>query len=839
MPNPKAQVFWYDGDQEVDFSNSAVLTMQQSDLTEDLSFDVTSLDTRFNLLRVDPVDQGGFIKLERIQILDDQGQAIWALSGAGDIAKAASLVNMSFAESDSDGLFMALNDDPQLLFDLSAIDNMANASRLILRLSYQRGADYKLAMQQLGQDTLLQKQFIHDQRNELEALKARYSELNDNFMFLKEVSEKQHKSIEVLGEKVTIAHKHIREKQETIDAQNEMMMRTPSTRIKLFLARIFGKQEQASDAEELEQAVVEQAAMPDRLGQTNEDYALWIEQHKLTDQDIERIAQEIEAMPVQPVFSIVVPVYNIDEEYLMLAINSVRNQLYPYWELCLVDDASPDYHIRPLLKRLAALDERIVVRLNKDNQGIAGASNDAVKLTSGDFVGLLDHDDELSIDALYENAKVINRRPDVGFIYSDEDKVTMDERRVDPFFKPDYSPDLLDSQNYICHFSVISQSVIKQIDGFRLGFDGSQDHDIIIRAIQYAKHVEHIPKVLYHWRKVPGSTADVYDAKSYAWEAGRKAVEARFRSNGEVGEVVLGPLQGTFQVKRDIIGDPKVSIIIPFKDKPELLRACVDSIFEKSSYTNFEIIGVSNNSEEESTRQLMAEFSDQHDNIRFVEKNQPFNFSQLCNYGVLQSSGEFVLLLNNDIEVISEDWLERLIEHAQRKDVGAVGGKLFFPDGRVQHAGVVAGMHGAAGHSHLFFSSTDIGYYGSLMVTRNVSAVTGAMLMVSRAKFDQVGGLDEANLAIAYNDVDLCLKLLDAGLRNIFTPFCQATHHESASRGYEHEDPIRRARFEKERTFFLNKWQAFLDKGDPCFNPNFDLAHHDFKIKIEDKAKLE
>jgi len=492
-----------------------------------------------------------------------------------------------------------------------------------------------------------------------------------------------------------------------------------------------------------------------------------------------------------------------------------------------------------LLKRLAALDERIVVRLNKDNQGIAGASNDAVKLTSGDFVGLLDHDDELSIDALYENAKVINRRPDVGFIYSDEDKVTMDERRVDPFFKPDYSPDLLDSQNYICHFSVISQSVIKQIDGFRLGFDGSQDHDIIIRAIQYAKHVEHIPKVLYHWRKVPGSTADVYDAKSYAWEAGRKAVEARFRSNGEVGEVVLGPLQGTFQVKRDIIGDPKVSIIIPFKDKPELLRACVDSIFEKSSYTNFEIIGVSNNSEEESTRQLMAEFSDQHDNIRFVEKNQPFNFSQLCNYGVLQSSGEFVLLLNNDIEVISEDWLERLIEHAQRKDVGAVGGKLFFPDGRVQHAGVVAGMHGAAGHSHLFFSSTDIGYYGSLMVTRNVSAVTGAMLMVSRAKFDQVGGLDEANLAIAYNDVDLCLKLLDAGLRNIFTPFCQATHHESASRGYEHEDPIRRARFEKERTFFLNKWQAFLDKGDPCFNPNFDLAHHDFKIKIEDKAKLE
>jgi GT2 family glycosyltransferase len=413
----------------------------------------------------------------------------------------------------------------------------------------------------------------------------------------------------------------------------------------------------------------------------------------------------------------------------------------------------------------------------------------------------------------------------------------MDGRRVDPFFKPDYSPDLLDSQNYICHFSVISQKVLSKVGGFRLGFDGSQDHDIIIRSINESEKVVHIPKVLYHWRKVPGSTADVYDAKSYAWEAGRKAVQARLDEANEKAEVVLGPLQGTFQVKREIIGNPKISIIIPFKDKPELLKSCIESILSRSeAYQNFEIIGVSNNSEDEETFKLMQAYSKAYSNIQFVELNVEFNFSKLCNHGVNHSNGDYVLLLNNDIEVISDDWLVRLLEHAQRRDVGAVGGKLFFEDGRIQHAGVVAGMHGAAGHSHLFFSSTDIGYYGSLMVTRNVSAVTGAMLMVSRAKYDEVGGLDEENLAVAYNDVDLCLKLLNKGYLNIFTPFCQATHFESASRGYE-DSPAKKLRLEKERQWFLNQWGAFLEKGDPYFNCNFDLEKHDFKIKLIDSAK--
>ena len=828
---PKAQVFFVNAQADVDFANSVTDDVSVIGKTEKLSFAISNLSKSGNILRIDPVDRGGFFRINNLQIVNSKNESIWSLTSEQEITAIANLINVVYADSHLGSLFVALNDDPQLIFDLSAVTDIKDAATLSFDVIYHSSIDYTLAMQQLGQTTLLQQQFLDQQRNELESTKARYSELDDNFQFLKKTSEKQNDLIETLMSKVADNEDYIDKQQEMIETQNEMMMRTFSTRVKLFIGRILGNEEEPSEAEELEQAIQEQEAKPVKLGQNNEDYALWIKKHTLNEVEIARIKTEIDAMAIKPTFSIVVPVYDIDEEYLMLAVESVRNQLYPHWELCLVDDASPNYHVRPMLKRLTAMDERIVVKLNKDNQGIAGASNDAVSLTSSDYVGLLDHDDELSIDALYENAKVINQQPDVGFIYSDEDKVTMEGVRVDPFFKPDYSPDLLDSQNYICHFSVISQKVLDKIGGFRLGYDGSQDHDIIIRSIENSEHVVHIPKVLYHWRKVPGSTADVYDAKNYAWEAGRKAVESKLLQSGDEGEVVLGPLQGTYQVKRTIVGDPKVSIVIPFKDRPDLLKTCLDSIIKNNVYANFEVIGVSNNSELPETHELMKSYQAQHANIQFVEKNVPFNFSLLCNYGVKESNGEYVLLLNNDIEVRSEDWLECLLEHAQRDEIGAVGGKLFFPDGRIQHAGVVAGMFGAAGHSHLYFAADNIGYYGSLMVTRNVSAVTGAMLMVSRQKYDEVAGLDEENLAVAYNDVDLCLKLLDKGYRNIITPFCHAVHYESASRGYE-DNPEKLARLEKEKAFFVNKWQTFLENGDPYFNPNFDLDEFDLSIQL-------
>lgn len=836
---PSTQLFWYESHDLIDFENSVSVAIDTVDQTLELTTLVAGFDTAQRILRVDPIDRGGYFKFCSITLLDSEGARLWSIDDQASINQTALVENAIYCGDGESAVYLAQNEDPRFIFDLSDVEGRENAHSVQLSISYSHGTEYNLAMQELGQESMLQKEFISQQRNELETLRARYSQLNDNFVVLKKSSEDQHALIEHLTEqtvvhedRVEVLNTQIVDQQEVIESQLEMMQRTRMARFKNMIARIGSPEPEVEIEPEPEPEPIEVNIKPHELGQNNEDYELWIEEQSLSLAEQQRIRDEIEAMPLKPTFSIVVPVYDIDEEYLMLAINSVRNQLYPYWELCLVDDASPSAHVRPMLKRLTILDSRIVVRLNKQNQGIAGASNDAVQMTTGDYVALLDHDDEISIDALYENAKVINESPDVGFIYSDEDKVTMDERRVDPFFKPDYSPDLLDSQNYICHFSVISQKIVEKIGGFRLGFDGSQDHDIIIRAIEHAEQVVHIPKVLYHWRKVPGSTAEVYDAKSYAWEAGRKAVEARLEQSGDLGRVELGPLKGTYQVIREIVGHPKVSIIIPFKDKPELLKTCIDSILKCNSYLNFEVVGVSNSSEEPETHELMRHYQEEHEQVRFVEKNVPFNFSEICNYGVAQSDGDYVLLLNNDIEVRSEDWLERLLEHAQRKEIGAVGGKLFFPDGRIQHAGVVAGMHGAAGHSAQYFAADDIGYYGSLMVTRNVSAVTGAMLMVSREKYLEVGGLDEENLAVAYNDVDFCLKLLDAGYRNIFTPFVHAVHAESASRGYE-DNPEKIARLEKERDYFLGRWQVLLDHGDTYFNPNFDLDHFDFSIKIE------
>nr|MBX2849433.1 glycosyltransferase [Acidiferrobacterales bacterium] len=845
LPNPKAQLFFYDSEESFNYENSVTLATSKMASPEQLSFPLTELEIGRGILRVDPVDRAGFFRISGLSICDHNGDKLWCLDSEKDIVDAARYENVVYADSHLGSLFIALNDDPQLKFDIGKISDLvgviSQAHVLKMTLTYYGGSDYNLAMLQLGRTTQAQQEFIIGQRRELESFKARYSELNDNFEFMKRNSEKQHALIEEFmaregkNERDLIQLQTLSRAQSKVIAdQLEMMKRTFRKRAKLLISRVFSKA--PIEVVEPEEVVEEEIVDPLRkitsvVAQNNDDYRLWIKKHELNDIEIERIRNEIEGMATKPVFSIVVPVYNIDEEYLKLAVDSVRNQLYPYWELCLVDDASPDQHIRPLLKRMKALDSRIVIKLNKENKGIAGASNDALEIATGDYVGLLDHDDEISFNALYENAKVINEFPDVGFIYSDEDKIDMQGRRVDPFFKPDYSPDLLDSQNYICHFSVMSRKILAKIDGFRLGYDGSQDHDIIIRAIEHSDRVIHIPKVLYHWRKVPGSTAEVYDAKSYAWEAGRKAVAARLESSGEAGEVVLGPLQGTYQVKREILGSPKVSIIIPFKDRADLLQICLNSIIQKSSYQHYEIIGVSNNSEDPATQLVMEEYQTKYKNIRFVEKNVPFNFSQLCNFGVMESNGDYVLLLNNDIEVQSPNWLELLLEHAQRSTVGAVGGKLFFPDGRIQHAGIVAGLYGAAGHTHLYFGGDNIGYYGGLMVTRNVSAVTGAMLIVSRKKYDQVGGLDEGNLAVAYNDVDFCLKLLNAGYLNVFTPFCHAIHNESASRGYE-DSPEKLARLEREKSHFVSKWREFLDAGDPFFNPNFDLEHFDFKLKL-------
>ena len=623
------------------------------------------------------------------------------------------------------------------------------------------------------------------------------------------------------------------------DELHGYLLMRPSTRAKRVANRTLGRLTGKSVIDETVEAEppleLNESPLPtgELIGQNTEDYQLWIKENSLGEDQIEAAKAEIEAMPIKPVFSILVPIYNTDPEYLLPMIESVQNQIYPHWQLCLVDDCSPKSYLKRILEHEALNDDRISIQLNEVNQGISVTTNDALAMAKGDYIALLDHDDEISIDALYENAKVINSTPDVGLIYSDEDKMDMQGQRLEAYFKPDYSPDLLHTNNYICHFTVIKKSIAEALGGFREGLDGSQDHDIIIRCAAAAKRIVHIPKILYHWRKIPGSTAVSYDSKSYAWEAGRKAVEDQLKKDETGVRVEFGSLKGTYRVYREIKGTPLVSIVIPFNDKPELLDSCISSILNRSSYENFEIVGVSNNSTDDLTFERMKHYTELDSRIRFIEKNVPFNFSAICNYGAKQAKGEYILLLNNDIEIISPDWIERLLEHAQRDEIGAVGGKLLYPDGRIQHAGVVTGMVGAAGHPHKFFPDNHIGYHGRLHMVYNVSAVTGAMLMVSKDKFDEVNGLDEDNLAVAYNDIDLCLKLLSKGYRNIFTPHSKATHHESISRGYEDTDE-KLQRLLGEQAHFLATWKQFLEAGDPYYNPNLSLKNERFSLRFKD-----
>jgi glycosyltransferase involved in cell wall biosynthesis len=850
---------------------------------------------QYSTLRFDPIASKGVFGISSMRILDAEQNVLVDYSCAVEVDKASTLRNVRFLSDDNNESFIALNNDPHLLFDFSEILAKTNTVKLKpdtleVKLSLLHGDWYEPCLAVMTQTVNQQNNALVRQANALDEYRAELdytnlllknvvahrtdlSEMNNALR--RDIAQRNHATHELNLKLTHLNDQLVAQLGRNQEMEGYLMMR-PSTRLKRFLKRsinrLRGKTEVVShsvdhqNTDDLDQerlngvsevdglidnavetdtdsgadssldnksAVDEFPSSGELLGQNTEDYQLWVSENTLNDAEIELAKSEIESMEFKPTFSVVVPVYNVDVEYLIAMIRSVQAQIYPYWQLCIVDDASPKSYLRQVLEHEAAQDSRISIQLNDVNQGISLATNDAVAMANGDYIGLLDHDDELSVDALYENAKAINAQQDVGLIYSDEDKMDMQGNRLEPFFKPDYSPDLLDTNNYICHFTVIKKAIVDEIGGFREGLDGSQDHDIILRAIAKAERVVHIPKVLYHWRKIPGSTAVVYDSKSYAWEAGRKAVESCLNQHESGVHVEFGTLKGTYRVFRNIQGNPLVSIIIPFKDKPELLDACLDSILARTTYTNFEILGVSNNSEEPETFSRMEHYAKNDSRIRFVEKNVPFNFSAICNYGATQATGNYLLFLNNDIEIISPDWIERLLEYAQRPQTGAVGGKLLYPDGRIQHAGVVAGMIGLAGHPHKFFPENHIGYHGRLHMAHNVSAVTGAMLMVAEDKFKQTGGFDEEHLAVAYNDVDLCLSLMELGYLNVFTPHCKAIHHESISRGYE-DTQEKLNRLKKEQVYFLNKWSSFLAKGDPFYNPNLSLKNERFSLNFND-----
>ena len=545
---------------------------------------------------------------------------------------------------------------------------------------------------------------------------------------------------------------------------------------------------------------------------------------KLQRMDAERAAALVATIQDPPLISIVMPVYNVAAELLGQAVDSVRRQFYPHWELCIADDASTHASTRAALEWIAQIgDARIKLRRLERNSGIAGASNAALELATGSFVGLLDNDDALTRDALLEVALRI-RSDDADLIYSDEDKLDEGGVNVEPHFKPDYNEDYFLAINYICHFSVIRRELLQQIGGFRTGFDGAQDYDLLLRVTERTRRIAHIPKVLYHWRRTSGSTAVNASAKPQTSEAGRRALAESLARRGIDARVCEGPFPNTYRVTRGIQGKPLVSLLIPFRDKPELLEACISSILAKTSYQRFEIIGIDNNSSEASTQRVMQALQARDSRVRFVRYEAPFNYSAINNFGATQARGEHLLFLNNDTEVLDSGWLEALLAHSQRRNVGVVGAKLLYSDDTIQHSGVIVGVGGVAGHAHLFLPADAPGYFSRAQLAQNLSAVTFACAMTRREVFERVGGLNDKELRIAFNDVDYCLRVREAGYLIVYTPDAVLHHYESKSRGYE-DTPEKQTRFAGEIRYMQQRHDAVLRDGDPYYNPNLSLTN--------------
>ena len=522
------------------------------------------------------------------------------------------------------------------------------------------------------------------------------------------------------------------------------------------------------------------------------------------------------------------PVYNPEVDWLEEAIASVQAQIYPSWELCIADDRSTSEHVRPLLEKFAAADPRIKVVYRATNGHISEASNSALELASGNWMVLLDQDDLLTEDALYYVGRAISREPNVALIYSDEDKIE-NGRRYDPYFKPDWNPDLLRSHNMVCHLGAYRMDHVRAIGGFRKGFEGAQDYDLVLRFSEglLPGQICHIPRVLYHWRSHSGSTAQSGSNKNYAAIAGQAALNEHLQRTGLAGHVEILPT-GMYRARYDLPPNPpKVSLIIPTRNGLRLLRQCVSSILEKTTYPNFEILIVDNNSDDHATLRYFDEIQS-HERVKVVRDGQAFNYSAINNKAVSLVDGEYVGLVNNDIEAVSPDWLSEMMAIAMQPKVGAVGARLWYPDDRLQHGGIILGIGGVAGHAHKMLRRGEHGYFSRGELTQTLSAVTAACLVVKKSTYELVGGLDAENLKVAFNDVDFCLKLREAGFRNVWTPYAELRHHESATRGVE-DTPEKKQRFQSEVLFMLRRWDKVL-MADPAYNPNLTLEYEDFSL---------
>ena len=591
--------------------------------------------------------------------------------------------------------------------------------------------------------------------------------------------------------------------------------------------------------------------LTERFQQEDIDYETWFELNKATEKEL----QEQRKNPLEhgPLISIVVPVYRTPEIYLREMMESVMEQTYGNWELCLAD-ASPrgeqlrqdlkkikgrktrdavmkipdgDTELTSVIREYQLKDSRIRYEILKENKSIAENSNAAMEMATGDFVGLLDHDDTLEPNALYEVARKICEDDRVDVVYTDEDKInSKGTKHLTPNMKPDFNLDLLRSNNYICHLFVVRRILMEKVGGFRKEFDGAQDYDFILRCTEEAEKIAHVHKVLYHWRTHEKSTSDNPESKIYAFHAGRRAVESHLQRLGIQAEVEETCDLGYYRVKYPVTGSPLVSILIPNKDQLQTLKKCLKSIWEKTEYTNYEILIIENNSTEKETFEFYKRIDGRH-HVRVLYWDKEFNYSAINNFGAAQAKGEYLLLLNNDTEVISKGWMKELLSHCQRPEVGMVGAKLYFPDNTIQSAGTIIGMGGMADHAFVNMDRKKSGYMHRASIQVDMSGVTAACAMVKRSVYEEVHGLEE-NLTVAFNDVDLGLKIVTAGYLIVFDPYAELYHYESKSRGVNDEKKERHAR---EVKYTQEKWADFLAAGDPCYNQNLTLAKHNFSLR--------
>lgn len=571
--------------------------------------------------------------------------------------------------------------------------------------------------------------------------------------------------------------------------------------------------------------------------QEHYSYRKFLQTHPTTAEELDKQSHTVFAY--NPVISIVIPLYNTPERFLVELIQSFENQTYPHWQLCL-GDGSPKDGLKDIILNATdgKWDDRIVYKKLEGNTGIAGNTNAAMELATGDFIGFTDHDDLITADAMYYIAKALNEDNTIEALYSDEDKIDMDSKEYFlPHFKSDFNIDLLCSHNYITHLFVARADLVKASGGIKSEFDGAQDHDFDLRILEQCKNIYHIPRVLYHWRTHPASTADHPEAKMYAYENGRRAVEEHYKRIGVPARVELDSHLGYYRTVYEWPDTPLLSIVIPNMNHLSDLRDCIDSILDNNVYTNLEFVIVENNSDDKALFDYYRELELRNDiNARVVDytKAYPdtkgsFNFSSLVNYGVAQAKGDYILLLNNDTRMINPEAISEMMGFIRRDDVGAVGARLYYGNNTVQHAGLIIGLGGVANSQFLRSGREQVGYFYRSTCVQDLSAVTGACMLTKKSLWDEVKGFDE-DLAVAFNDVDYCLKLRSKDKLVVYTPFSEWYHLESVSRGLDHQDPSKKSRMDKETDYFVSKWKDYYEKGDPYYNPNLSLTKFDYSF---------